>query len=101
MTAVTSTSPRIVPIAWGAEIQPDTNPRCRTGTWSEIVAVSAAVSTQNPVSASDHQMPTPTKSVCRPRTTSETANTRAPPRIQGRRRPNRDVVRSERAPESG
>jgi hypothetical protein len=101
MTIVTRSSPRIVPIACGAEIQPETNPRCRTGTWSEIVAVSAAVSTQNPVRASDHQMPTPTKSVWSPSTTSEMAKARAPPRIHGRRRPKRDVVRSESAPASG
>ena len=90
-----------MPIACGAEIQPDTKPRCRTGTWSEIVAVSAAVSTQNPVSASDQQMPTPTKVVWKPRITSEIAKASAPPRIHGRRRPNRDVVRSESAPDSG
>ena len=61
----------------------------------------AAVSTQKPMSASDHQMPTPTNVVCSPSTTSEIAKASAPPRIQGRRRPNRDVVRSESAPVSG
>ena len=50
-TSVTSTSPRMMPIACGADIQPDTKPRWPTGTWSEIVAVSAAVMMQKPSSA--------------------------------------------------
>ena len=49
----------MVPTACGAEIQPETNPRWPTGTWSEIVAVSAAVSTQKPMSASVQQTPMP------------------------------------------
>jgi hypothetical protein len=91
----------MVPIACGAEIHPETNPRCPTGTWSEITAVSAAVSTQNPMRARDQKMPMPTSDCWTPSKTSAAANTSAPPRIQGRRRPNLDVVRSERAPVSG
>ncbi len=47
-------------MAWGPATHPDTKPRCLTGTWSEIVAVSAADSMQNPMIEVDQKMPIPT-----------------------------------------
>ena len=91
----------MMPTACGADIQPDTMPRWPTGTWSEIVAVSAAVMMQNPTDAATQAAAMAHSWVCRPRTTSADANTRAPMRIQGRRRPYREAVRSESAPVSG
>ena len=88
-------------MAWGAEIQPDTKPRWLTGTWSEIVAVRADVSMQKPIMAIDQNTPTPAMVVWRLNTMSDAAKTTVPARIQGRRRPNREVVRSDRAPVSG
>ena len=84
----------MMPTACGADIQPDTKPRWPTGTWSEIVAVSAAVMTQKPTDAATHAAPIAQISVWKPSTTSETAKTSAPTAIHGRRRPNREAVRS-------
>ena len=93
--------PSTVPTACGALTQPETNPRWLTGTWSEIVAVRAADRMQNPMIASDQQMPMPIIVVCRPSATRASAKTTVPTRIHGRRRPKRDVVRSDSAPVSG
>ena len=91
----------MMPTACGADIHPDTNPRWPTGTWSEMVAVSAAVMMQKPTDAATHAAPIAQISVCSPSTTSESAKTSAPTTIHGRRRPNREAVRSESAPVSG
>src|ERR1700712_3247745 len=88
-------------MACGAEIQPDTKPRWLTGTWSESVAVVAEDAIENPMIDVDQKMPTPTMVVWKSSRTSEIAKTSTPAKIQGRRRPNRDVVRSDRAPVSG
>ena len=66
-----------------------------------MVAVSAAVMMQNPTEAATQAAAMAHSCVCRPSTTSADAKTRAPVRIQGRRRPYREAVRSERAPVSG
>ena len=88
-------------MACGAEIHPETKPRWPTGTRSEIVAVSAAVRTQKPMIERVQKTPMPTKPSCRPRSSSETANSSAPPAIHGRRLPKREVVRSDRSPVTG
>jgi hypothetical protein len=88
-------------MACGADSQPETSPRCCTGTWSEIVAVSAALTTQNPTRARHQAAPMPTSVPCWPSSSRPAANSSAPARIHGRRRPKREVVRSEAAPASG
>ena len=78
----------MMPTACGADIQPDTKPRWPTGTWSEIVAVSAAVMMQKPTDAATHAAAMAHSWVCKPRATSADANTRAPmsdPRADGGR----------------
>ena len=90
-----------MPIACGAEIQPETKPRWATGTWSEIVAVSAAVSTQNPVRASDHQMPTPDEVGLQAEHDQRDREGERAAEDPGAAAAEADVVRSERAPVSG
>ena len=65
-SSVTSTRPTMMPTACGADIQPETKPRWFTGTWSEIVAVSAAVMMQKPTDAATHVAPIAQISVCWP-----------------------------------
>ena len=56
----------MMPTACGADIQPETKPRWFTGTWSEIVAVSAAVMMQKPTDAATHAAPIAQIWVCMP-----------------------------------
>ena len=81
----------MMPTACGADIQPDTMPRWPTGTWSEIVAVSAAVMMQNPTDAATQAAAMAHSWVCRPRATSDRREHEGADEIQGRRRPYRDA----------
>jgi hypothetical protein len=56
---------------------------------------------QNPMRAVDQKIPMPTRLDWSPRMNSDRAKTTVPARIHGRRRPKRDVVRSDIAPVNG
>ncbi len=61
----------------------------------------AADTMQNPMIATDQQMPIPTMLFWKPSTMRPSANRIAPARIHGRRRPSFEVVRSDRNPVRG
>ncbi len=63
--------------------------------------MSAAERAQKPVIASDQSTATPTIVSWNPKASRLPANSSAPPTIHGRRRPNRETVRSLNAPVSG
>ena len=78
----------------------DTLPRWNLGTWSEMVAMNGARVALAP-SCARHQPAVMTGTLCpRAITTKARVITTVPATIQGRRRPNREVVRSESRPNS-
>jgi hypothetical protein len=100
-TLVTSTTASSTPTDWGRPIQPDTVPRCLTGTWSGTAALRLACSAFSPAWARHQPAMTPA-SVCWPaRKASAAPPASAPPTSHGRRRPNRLTVRSDSAPATG
>jgi len=100
-TSVTRTTASSTPSVCGRPIQPDTTPRCPTGTWSGTPAVTLACIAFSPAWARHQPAMTPAI-VCWPASRhSAAAPASAPPTIHGRRRPNRLVVRSDSAPATG
>ena len=94
---VPPTTPRVCAIAR----MPPTRPRRPTGTWSGIVAVTAA-SIAFRAAWTPHQPSAITTTLSATDSTpSDSAPPAAPPTTQGSRRPIRSVVRSEKAPNSG
>ena len=94
-------TPLTMPSVCDTATQPPTTPRCATGTWSGTVAVSAANIALSAACAR-HQ---PTTITATESATASSSSARAPatapPATHGTRRPKRDVVRSDSAPNSG
>ena len=105
-TAVTSTAPSTRPSACGMPTQPDTPPRCATGTRSGIAAVRLASIVLKQTCAATQATATPAIVFCRASSTRASAPITAPNAVQTCRRPkwrlaSRSEVRSDNAPASG
>src|SRR5699024_10382518 len=87
--------------ATGIRIHAETTPRCRTGTGSGTEARREAIRQDREACTKDQPTSTPRILLCRPRRIRPRQPRTAPARIQGRRRPKRPVVRSDRAPTRG
>ena len=92
---MTSTTASSTPTLCGRPIQPDTVPRCATGTWSGTAALRLACIAFRLACARHQAKTTPARAVPSDSSTSAAAPASAPPAIHGRRRPNRPTVRSE------
>src|SRR3954469_3221446 len=93
--------PATTPMVWATAAMPPIRPRRSAGTWSGIIAVTAA-SIALSVACTPHHASTITGTFgATDRTTSDSAPPRAPPTSHGSRRPARSVVRSEKAPATG
>src|SRR2546430_14503005 len=96
-----SAVPTTTPPVWDSPTQPDTVPRCDRGTWSGMDACSAAYAALT-AACTPHQPITITSAFgAQASTAIDTRPTSTPPSTHGVRRPNRDVVRSDSAPNSG
>ena len=93
--------PTMTPAVWAIASTPPTTPRSLVGTWSGTVAVIAASIALRDACASAHAS-TSRHTESAPESSSiATAPPTAPPSTHGSRRPNRSVVRSEKAPHTG
>ena len=93
--------PTMTPAVWAMASTPPTTPRSRVGTWSGTVAVMAANIALSEACASA-QASTSSHTESAPDSRSiATAPRAAPPSTHGRLRPERRVVRSEKAPHTG
>ena len=93
--------PATTPMVCATATIPPIRPRRLLGTWSGIIAVTAA-SIALSAACTPHQPSSITATFgATDSTASEAAPPRAPPTSQGSRRPARSVVRSEKAPASG
>ena len=93
--------PATTPMVCATATIPPIRPRRLLGTWSGIIAVTAA-SIALSAACTPHQPSSITATFgATDSTASEAAPPRAPPTSQGSRRPARSVVRSENAPASG
>lgn len=101
VTSPSSSPPAIMLPACGTMAQPSTTPRWATGTWSGTTGESPAPMIMKLADSTREPSATPATVVWMPMQTSATMQTSEPAIIHGRRRPNRLVVRSLRAPASG
>ncbi len=93
--------PRMTPAVWEMASTPPTTPRSRVGTWSGTVAVIAASIALSEAWARAQASTSRQTESAPDSSTMATAPPAAPPSTQGRRRPIRSVVRSEKAPHTG
>ena len=94
-------TPATMPSVCDTAIQPPTTPRSRTGTRSGTVALSAANIAFRDACARLHASAIVSTDWADASSTSASAPSRPPATTHGTRRPNRDVVRSDSAPNNG
>jgi hypothetical protein len=96
-----STLPSSAPSIWVIPAHPATTPSCGRGTWSGIVAYSPACTPARPSCTTSQPVSMVVTESAEASSTKPTAASRQPAATHGRRRPNRERVRSLIAPKAG